>query len=110
MTALLVNDETKPNNSNVKVAQPLQRSGNNVRVWVSHVINAGIMKECQEAFQKPMPGTKANAAALSLLTSSTPEDWGSAIVSQPSAYDALIWITTKFQGGYNREINKEWLR
>ena len=110
MTALLDSDQTKPNNSNVKVAQPLQRNGSNTHVWVSHVINAAIMKECQEAFQNPLPGTRANAAALYLLTSSTPEDWGPAIVSQPSAYHALVWITTKFQGGHNMEINEEWLR
>ena len=110
MTRILVDDKTKPNNSNVKVAQSLSRCGMNIRLWVSYVISAAIQKDCSEAFQGPLPGTRANAAALSLLTESTPADWGPDLVTFPSAYEALVWITQKFQGGHNREVNREWLR
>ena len=110
MTRILVDDKTKPNNSNVKVAQSLSRCGMNIRVWVSYVISAAIQKDCSEAFQGPLPGTRANAGALSLLTESTPADWGPDLVTFPSAYEALVWITQKFQGGHNREVNREWLR
>ena len=99
ITALLHLDTTRPSTSNVKVAQSLMRDGRNVKVWAMYLINAGITKECVECFQSPMPGTRADAAGLMLISTSTPEDWGPALVSMPSAFDALQWVLAKFQGG-----------
>ncbi len=56
----------------------------------------------------PCPG--ANAAAMMQLTDSVPEEWGVACTLQPSAYDALMLLVSKFQGGFDKTINREWLR
>ena len=107
ITALLHLDTTKPSSSNVKVAQSLMRDGRNVKVWAVYVINAGIAKECVECFQSPIPGTRADAAGLMLITTSTPEAWGPALASMPSAFDALQWVLAKFQDGHDLQINRE---
>jgi hypothetical protein len=57
-----------------------------------------------------MPGTKANAAAMNLLISSTPGEYHADITCFPSAYEAMLWICSKFRGGHNPAINNEWLR
>ncbi len=62
------------------------------------------------AFKKPMPGTKANAAAIGLLTAGTPEAFHSDITACGSACEALEWLCNRFQGGHNQAINDEWLR
>ena len=72
LTALLHDDSTRPSAANVKVSQVLQNGGDNFQVWMYELIHAAISKECVEAFQKPLPCTRANAAAIMLLTSSTP--------------------------------------
>lgn len=74
------------------------------------LINCAFSNECVEAFQKPMPGTRATSAFINLLTSSIPGEFAWEITTCPSACDALIWISNKFQGVYNRAINGEWFR
>jgi hypothetical protein len=110
LTALLHDDSTRPSAANVKVSQVLQNGGDNFQVWMYELIHAAISKECVEAFQKPLPCTRANAAAIMLLTSSTPVEWGPIITTKPSAYAALVWISDKFQGGKDKTINKQWER
>lgn len=110
LTQGLEEDTTQPSTATVKVSQPLQEDGLNTPTWFYDVINCGITKNCVEAFKNPMPRTKANAAALALLISSTPGEFHSEITACPSACDALRWLCNKFQGGRNRAINDEWLR
>lgn len=74
------------------------------------IINCGISKNCVEAFQRPLPGTRSNSAAIHLLASSTPGEFHWEITFCPSAFHALTWICNKFQGGHNRAINGEWFR
>jgi hypothetical protein len=75
LAALSVDDSTKPSSANVKVSCTLKRDGSNVRKWMNGLVVAAIKKECTEAIQKPTPNTRANAAALQLITTSIPEDW-----------------------------------
>jgi len=110
LTQGLDDDKTQPSTATVKVSQPLQPDGLNLSTWLYDTINCGITKNCVEAFKKPMPGTKANAAAISLLTSGTPGEFHAEITACSSACEALTWVCSKFQGGYNRSINNEWLR
>jgi hypothetical protein len=103
-------DKTKPSSTNVKVAHPDMVDGENVETWTYSLITCAVAKECIEALQKPMPFTRADAAATILLSDSTPKEFIASITRAPSAYDAFNWIVRKFQGGYDRSINKEWLR
>jgi hypothetical protein len=68
-----------------------------------------INKECTEALQKPTPNTRANAAALLLITTSVPEDWEPEGSAKHVAFDTLTWVCNRFQGGHDRSINKGWL-
>jgi hypothetical protein len=72
--ALSADDSKKPSTANVKVSCMLDRNGANVRKWMTDMVVAAINKDCTEAIQKPLPNTRANAAALQLITSSIPED------------------------------------
>ena len=110
LLANLAHDKTKTSTANVKVAQSLLRDGTNTVDWFNHLVNAGITKECVEAFHTPMPGTRANAAAITLISSSTPSDWSNVVAGMSSAADALIWILNKFTGGHDRVINRVWLK
>jgi hypothetical protein len=75
MAALSADDTTKPSTANVKVSCILDRKGGNFRKWMTDMVVATINKDCAEAIQRPLPNTRANAAALQLITSSIPEDW-----------------------------------
>jgi hypothetical protein len=74
------------------------------------LLTAAISKDCVEALQSPLPSTRANAAAMMLITDSVPEEWAVACTLQPSAFDALTALLRKFQGGYEKSINREWAR
>ena len=76
LTQGLATDKTKPSTSSVKVSQVLDSDGLNLNPWLYDLVNCGITKECIEAFQHPMPYTKANSAALHLLLSSIPKEFG----------------------------------
>ncbi len=89
LTQGLAADKTDPSTATVKVSQPLQSDGLNLPVWLYDLINCGISKNCVEAFKDPIPGTKANSAAINLLTSSTPGEFHWEITACPSACDAL---------------------
>ena len=93
LTHLLASDTSRPSTTNVKVAHPLLRDLSNNRSWLYDLVNAAVAKECVEAFQSPMPCTRANAAAMILITSSVPEDWGTTVALQPTAFHALEWFT-----------------
>lgn len=110
LTQDLENDTTKPSTSNVKVSQPLTKDGVNLRPWLYDFINCAITKECIEALQKPLPRTRANSAAIHLLISSTPSEFSWYLASCGSAYAALQWIISKYEGGHDRSINSEWFR
>jgi transposase InsO family protein len=110
LTALLQNDTTRPSSANIKVAQTLMKNGYNYRVWMYALLTAAISKDCVEALQSPLPSTRANAAAMMLITDSVPEEWAVACTLQPSAFDALTALLRKFQGGYEKSINREWAR
>jgi hypothetical protein len=103
-------DKTQPSSANVKVANPLEPDGLNLSIWMYDTYTCSVSKNCSEAFQGPMPGTKANAAAMNLLISSTPGEYHADITCFPSAYEAMLWICSKFRGGHNPAINNEWLR
>jgi hypothetical protein len=109
LTALLHEDTTKPSTANVKVAHPLLKDGWNLTNWLYDLTTAAIHKECTEAFQKSMPYTKANAAAMMLITHSVPVEWGPMLTMQPSAFDALLYIARKYTGGHNKSVNRQWL-
>lgn len=98
LTQDLMNDTTKSSTSSVKVSQSLDGDGLNLSHWLYDLINCGITKDCIEAFQRPGPGTKASSATLHLLISSIPNDFARH-VTRKSAYDALLSITGRFQGG-----------
>jgi hypothetical protein len=108
--ALSADDSTKPSTANVKVSCMLDRNGANVRKWMTEMVVAAINKDCTEAIQKPLPHTRANAAALQLITSSIPEDWEPEGTAKHVAFDALTWVCNRFQGGHDRTINKGWYR
>jgi hypothetical protein len=108
--ALLADDTTKPSTANVKVSCMLDRNGGNVRKWMTEMVVAAINKDCTEAIQKPLPNTRANAAALQLITSSIPADWEPEGSAKHVAFDALTWVCNRFQGGHDRTINKGWYR
>jgi hypothetical protein len=110
LAALTAEDSTKPSSANVKVSCILKRDGSNVRKWMNDLVVAAINKECTEAIQKPTPNTRANAAALQLITTSIPEDWEPEGTAKHVAFDALTWACNRFQGGHDRSINKGWLR
>ena len=74
LTALLQNDTTRPSSANIKVAQTLMKNGYNYRVWMYALLTAAISKDCVEALQSPLPSTRANAAAMMLITDSVPEE------------------------------------
>jgi hypothetical protein len=105
---LSADDSTKPSTANVKVSCMLDRNGANVRKWMTEMVVAAINKDCTEAIQKPLPNTRANAAALQLITSSIPEDWEPEGSAKHVAFDALTWVCNRFQGGHDRTINKGW--
>jgi hypothetical protein len=108
--ALSADDTTKPSTANVKVSCMLDRNGGNIRKWMTEVVVAAINKDCTEAIQKPLPNTRANAAALQLITSSIPADWEPEGSAKHVAFDALTWVCNRFQGGHDRTINKGWYR
>ena len=110
LTQGLDQDQTQPTTAAVKVSQPLQPDGLNLSSWMYDVVNCGVTKNCVEALKQPMPGTRANAAAMTLLISSTPADFHSELTSFPSACEAFAWICSKYQGGHDMTINNEWLR
>jgi hypothetical protein len=110
LTQGMDNDSTQPSTATVKVTKPLEPDGTNLSAWMFDAINCSVTKNCAEAFRKPLPGTKANAAAMSILISSTPDDFHTEITAFPSAYEALLWICRKYQGGFDMSINEEWLR
>ena len=89
LTQELDDDKTQPSTATVKVSQPLQPDGLNLPTWLYDTINCGITKNCVEAFKNSMPGTRANAAAVSLLTSSTPVEFHAEITACASACEAL---------------------
>lgn len=109
LTALLHEDTTKPSTTNVKVAHPLLKDGWNFKSWLYDLTTAAIHKECTEAFQKPLPFTRANAAAMMLITGSVPVEWSPMLTMKPSAFDALLYIANKFTGGHNKSVNRQWL-
>lgn len=110
LTQDLTSDTTKPSTVNVKVSQPLTKDGYNLRPWLYDFVNCAIAKECIEALQKPMPRTRANSAAIHLLISSTPSEFSWYLASCGTAYAALQWIISKYEGGHDRSINNEWFR
>jgi hypothetical protein len=110
LAALSADDSTKPSTANVKVSCTLDRNGANVRKWMTEMVVAAINKDCAEAIQKPLPNTRANAAALQPITSSIPEDWEPEGSAKHVAFDALKWVCNSFQGGHDRTINKGWFR
>lgn len=110
LTQDLDSDKTQPSTSNVKVSQTLGKDGLNLRPWLYDLINCAISMECIAAFQKPLPGTKANFAALHLLSSSTPSEFSWYLASSGSAYAALDWIIIKLEGGHDGAANSEWFR
>lgn len=103
-------DKTKPSSTNVKLAHPHMIDGENVETWAYSLNTCAVAKECIEALQKPMPYTRAGAAATILLSDSTPKEFIASITRAPSSFDAFNWIVRKCQGGYDRSINTEWLR
>jgi hypothetical protein len=109
LAALSADDSTKPSSANIKVACTLKRDGSNFRKWMNGLVVAAINKECTEALQKPTPNTRANAAALQLITTSVPEDWEPEGSAKHVAFDTLTWVCNRFQGGHDRSINKGWL-
>jgi hypothetical protein len=98
--ALSADDTTKPSTANVKVSCMLDRNGGNIRKWMTEVVVAAINKDCTEAIQKPLPNTRANAAALQLITSSIPADWEPEGTAKHVAFEALTWVCNRFQGGH----------
>lgn len=95
LTQEMANDTTYPSTTTAKVFQPRQGDGIYLNAWPYDNINCGITKECVYAFQRPMPGTRANAAAVHLLVRSTLSESSYQIATNPSANDALILITQK---------------
>jgi hypothetical protein len=110
MAVLAADDTTKPSTANVKVSCTLDRKGGNFRKWITEMVVATINKDCAEAIQRPLPNTRANAAALQLITSSIPEDWEPEGDAKHIAYETLTWVCNKFQGGHDRTINKGWFK
>jgi hypothetical protein len=110
LAALCAEDSTKPSTTNVRVSCILKRDGSNLRKWMNEVVVAASNKDCTGAIQKPTPNTRANAAALQLITTSIPEDWEHEGTAKHVALDALTWVCNRFQGGHDRSINKGWLR
>jgi transposase InsO family protein len=110
MAALSADDTTKPSTANVKVSCTLDRKGGNFRKWMTEMVVATINKDCAEAIQRPLPNTRANAAALQLITSSIPEDWEPEGDAKHIAFETLTWVCNKFQGGHDRTINKGWFK
>lgn len=102
-----VNDTTKPSASSVKVSQTLDSDGLNPCLYNRSFV--GSPRSALRLFKKPMPRTKANSAALHLLISSTPKEFAYHLASK-CAYDALLWITSKIQGGHDRSFNSEWFQ
>lgn len=109
LTQGLATDTTKPSTSSVKVSHMLDSDDFNLNPWPYNLINCGITKECMEAFHHSNHFTKANSAALHLLLSSILKEFAYH-VARMSAYDALMWINGKFQGGRERSTNSEWFR
>ena len=109
LTQDMDDDPTNPSTSSVRMSQNLDPDGVNVNPWVYDFVNCCITKQCVEAIKKPLPRTKANSAALGLLLSSIPKAL-TYQVARMNAYDALMWITSKYQGGTNKAINNEWFR
>lgn len=109
LTSGLDGDTTNPTAAAVRVSQTLDPDGLNLNPWMYDLVNCGIAKQCIEAFQKPIPSTKANSAALHLILSSIPKEL-TYQVARMTAYDALIWISSKYQGGTDKSINNEWFR
>jgi hypothetical protein len=110
MAALSADDTTKPSTANVKVSCIMDRKGGNFRKWMTEMVVATINKDCAEAIQRPLPNTRANAAALQLITSSIPEDWEPEGDAKHIAFETLTWVCNKFQGGHDRTINKGWFK
>jgi hypothetical protein len=110
MAALSADDTTKPSTANVKVSCTLDRKGGNFRKWMTEIVVATINKDCAEAIQRPLPNTRANAAALQLITSSIPEDWEPEGDAKHIAFETLTWVCNNFQGGHDRTINKGWFK
>jgi hypothetical protein len=109
LTSGLDGDKTNPTSAAVRVSQTLDPDGLNLNPWMYDLVNCGIAKQCIEAFKSPLPATKANSAALHLILSSIPKEL-TYQVARMTAYDALIWISSKYQGGTDKSINNEWFR
>jgi hypothetical protein len=107
LAALSADDNTKPSSANIKVACTLKRDGSNFRKWMNGLVVAAINKECTEALQKPTPNTRANAAALQLITTSVPEDWEPEGSAKHVAFDTLTWVCNRFQGGHDAASTRD---
>jgi hypothetical protein len=83
------NDSTQPSTATVKISKPLEPDGLNLSTWMYDTVNCSITKNCVEAFRRPLPGTKTNAAAMNLLTSGTPEEFHPEITALSSAFEAM---------------------
>lgn len=104
------NDTTPLSSANVKVALKLKEDGTNYPAWEACYLNACIAKEVAHTVVKPVPCTKANAAATSLLSSSIPEIWVNHVTTLPTAHEAFLWIRAKYRGGFNTAANTTWMR
>jgi hypothetical protein len=55
--------------SQCKGGKSLEPDGLNLSIWMYDTYTCSVSKNCSEAFQGPMPGTKANVGRMNLLIS-----------------------------------------
>jgi hypothetical protein len=103
----VVNDQPAPgnqrfpnlSNQNMKIDEV---SKSNFHTWKARMVLASINVDCYVAFQEPMPNSRQNAAALSLLLNSTPKMWHARLVKERTAHDAMHWVMDQYDGGKNQ--------
>jgi hypothetical protein len=107
-------DRTQVHSVKVKVNTKLREDGTNFSLWKDDLLMACLEKgkDCCASLEQKMEGTRANAAAKSLIRSSVTEWMASQTRQFATAQEMLSFIESQYRGGKGKpamENNKRWL-
>ena len=100
-------DTTSPVNSHSKVRHPLTKDLLTAPLWLNSTHSVAVGKNVDECLKSPMPNTKGNVVAMSIVTEAIPSDWAEIVSTMDTAHEALEWFKRKFQGGHNTDAIQE---
>jgi hypothetical protein len=103
--ALDPNDTTKQQYDSAKMTVSLEVDGLNLLEWREALLDVSIMKDAHQALFEELPSTRAHSTVKQLNFASVPMSFLPILLTFSSTCKMLQWLTEKFQGGGNGEVN-----